>query len=144
MHADAPYQAQFWNTIILTSVPSNENKKANFQSQPLPPPKLETRWEKFAMKKGIKAKTAEKRNKMVYNEETGEWQPKWGYKGANKNGEDAWIVEVDPKKEAERMAEGKGKEQRNDSRRDRVERVKRNERLQRRNERTGKKTNTIK
>lgn len=76
---------------------------------------------------------------MVYNEETGEWQPKWGYKGANKNGEDAWIVEVDPKKEAERMAEGKGKEQRNDTRRERVERVKRNERLQRANERKGRK-----
>lgn len=76
---------------------------------------------------------------MVYNEETGEWQPKWGYKGANKNGEDAWIVEVDPKKEAQRLAEGKGFEVPNEKRRERVERAKRNERLQRANERKARK-----
>lgn len=100
--------------------------------QPLPPPKAQTTWEKFAAKKGIKSKTAEQRKKMVYDEATGEWVPKWGYKGANKAGENDWIVEVDEKKERERK---EGTERQGDGRRARVERVKRGERLQRKNER---------
>ena len=59
---------------------------------------------------------------MVYDDATGEWVPKWGYKGANKAGEDDWIVEVDEKKEAERK-----------------EKVRRNERMMRANERKGRK-----
>lgn len=76
---------------------------------------------------------------MVYDEATGEWIPKWGYKGANKAGEGDWIVEVDEKKERERK---EGTTARGDGRRERVEKVKRNARLQRSNERkarTGKK-----
>lgn len=103
--------------------------------QPLPPPKAETTWERFAKKKGIKAKTAAQRQKMQYDEATGEWVPKWGYKGANKAGETDWIVEVDMKKERERK---EGMEQRNDSRRERVDRVKRQERKQRSNDRKGR------
>jgi Ribosome biogenesis regulatory protein (RRS1) len=30
----------------------------------------------------------------VYDEETGEWVPRWGYKGANKKMEDQWLVEL--------------------------------------------------
>ena len=45
----------------------------------------------FAKKKGIqKTKTPN----TVYDEETGEWVPKWGYKGANKKGENEWLVEL--------------------------------------------------
>lgn len=69
---------------------------------------------------------------MVYDEATGEWVPKWGYKGANKAGENDWIVEVDEKKERERK---EGTTRQGDGRRERVERVKRGERLQRKNER---------
>jgi regulator of ribosome biosynthesis len=104
--------------------------------QPLPPPKQQTTWEKFAAKKGIKAKTAETRKKMVYDDATGEWVPKWGYKGANKAGENDWIVEVDEKKERERK---EGTERQGDGRRERKERVRRNERLQRANERKHRK-----
>jgi regulator of ribosome biosynthesis len=73
---------------------------------------------------------------MQYDEATGEWVPKWGYKGSNKGVENDWIVEVDEKKERERK--GAGKEEmsvRGDSRRDRVERIKRGERKMRANER---------
>ncbi len=104
--------------------------------QPLPPPKTETTWSKFAAKKGIKAKTAEQRKKMVYDDATGEWVPKWGYKGANKSGETQWIVEVDAKKERERK---EGAQVQGDGRRERKEKVRRNERLQRANERKGRK-----
>jgi len=45
----------------------------------------------FAKKKGIqKVKTPN----TVYDEETGEWVPKWGYKGANKKSENEWLVEL--------------------------------------------------
>ncbi|KAL8956644.1 MAG: hypothetical protein Q9183_006255, partial [Haloplaca sp. 2 TL-2023] len=62
-----------------------------------------------------------------------EWVPKWGYKGRNKDGEGDWIVEIDEKKEKE----GKGTELgvRSEGRRDRKEKVRRNERRQRANER---------
>jgi Ribosome biogenesis regulatory protein (RRS1) len=30
----------------------------------------------------------------VYDEETGEWVPRWGYKGANKKDENEWLVEL--------------------------------------------------
>lgn len=58
----------------------------------IPKPKPPTRWEKFAAIKGIKAKT--KDGKMVYDEATGEWVPKWGYKGKNKALDDQWVVEI--------------------------------------------------
>jgi regulator of ribosome biosynthesis len=73
---------------------------------------------------------------MQYDEATGEWVPKWGYKGANKAGEGDWIVEVDEKKERERK---EGTTRQGDARRERKEKVKRNERLQRANERKGRK-----
>jgi regulator of ribosome biosynthesis len=108
----------------------------NKNPQPLPPPKAQTTWQKFAAKKGIKPKTAEEKKKMVYDEATGEWVPKWGYKGKNKEGEGDWIVEVDEKKERERK---EGTERQGDGRRERKEKVKRNERMQRANDRKGRK-----
>ena len=73
---------------------------------------------------------------MVYSEEKGEWVPKWGYKGRNKEGEGEWIVEVDEKREGE----GKGGETvRGQGRRERVERMRRGERKQRNNEKRARK-----
>ncbi|KAL8950825.1 MAG: hypothetical protein Q9222_003172 [Ikaeria aurantiellina] len=105
------------------------------REKPLPIEKEPTKWERFAAKKGIKDK--KKEGKMVYDEETKEWVPKWGYKGRNKEGEDDWIVELDDKKEKERGEKGEvgvgGM-----GRRDRKERVRRNERRERANERKGR------
>ena len=77
----------------------------------------------------------------MYDEEKGEWVPKWGYKGRNKYGEGEWIVEVDEKKEREVQEKGKvdGRTIRGEGRRDRVEKAKRGERKQRSNERRGRK-----
>lgn len=61
----------------------------------IPKPKPPTKWEQFAAKKGIKPKA--KDGKLVYDEETGEWVPKWGYKGKNKSLDDQWLVELDDK-----------------------------------------------
>lgn len=61
----------------------------------IPKAKAATKWEQFAARKGIKAKA--KDGKMVYDEATGEWVPKWGYKGKNKAHDDQWLVEIDDK-----------------------------------------------
>ncbi|GME24674.1 Ribosomal biogenesis regulatory protein [Neofusicoccum parvum] len=99
------------------------------REKPAPKPKEPTKWELFAAKKGIKDK--KKEGNLVYDEEKGEWVPKWGYKGKNKDQDDQWLVEVDEKKEAET---GEADNPRALPRKERVERVKRNERKQRSNE----------
>ncbi|CCH60599.1 hypothetical protein TBLA_0D00910 [Henningerozyma blattae CBS 6284] len=63
------------------------------REKPLPKAKAPTKWEQFAAKKGIQPKA--KTGKMIYDEASGEWVPKWGYKGANKKLDDQWLVEVD-------------------------------------------------
>ena len=105
------------------------------REKPLPVPKTETKWEKFAKKKGIQAKKKGE-GKMVYDEATGEWVPKWGYKGRNKEGEGDWLVEVDEKKEKGMVD---GEEVRGEGRRERKERIRRNERKERANQRKGRK-----
>ncbi|KAB5579963.1 ribosome biogenesis protein [Coniochaeta sp. 2T2.1] len=119
---------------VLLSLPTSTTPLP--REKPLPPPKAETTWDKFAKKRGIKPKTREQRKNLQYNPETGDWERKWGYKGANKSGENDWIVEVDPKKEAERK---EGTTVWGDRRRERKERVKRNERSQRKNVRDAEK-----
>jgi regulator of ribosome biosynthesis len=57
----------------------------------LPKPNPPTKWELFAKKKGIKKQTTPN---TVFGEETGEWVPVWGYKGANKRDENEWLVEL--------------------------------------------------
>jgi regulator of ribosome biosynthesis len=101
-------------------------------SQPLPAPAGQTKWERFAAKKGIKAKTSAQKQNLQYNEATGEWERKWGYKGANKAADSQWIVEVDEKTDKPMKATGAA------SRAERKERVRRNERAMRKNEREGK------
>ncbi|KAJ3046064.1 Rhodanese- sulfurtransferase [Rhizophlyctis rosea] len=60
------------------------------RAKPLPKPKPLTRWEKFAKTKGIQKR---KKDRMVYDEATGEEKPRWGYKRAN-NDQDDWIIEL--------------------------------------------------
>ena len=47
------------------------------REKPVPEPKRETRWEKFAKDRGI---TKRKRDRMVYDEETKSWRPRHGFK----------------------------------------------------------------
>jgi regulator of ribosome biosynthesis len=103
------------------------------REKPIPAPKPETKWSAFAKRRGIKPKTREQRRNQQYNETTGEFERKWGYKGANKAGQDDAIIEVKAKDEAERME--KGTSVRGDKRREIREKVKRNERRQRKNQR---------
>ncbi|SCU83877.1 LAMI_0C05138g1_1 [Lachancea mirantina] len=79
-------------TLVQLPEPTSELPR----EKPLPKPKPPTKWELFAAKKGIKSK--EKSGKMVFDEATGKWVPKWGFKGANKKLDDQWLVEVDESK----------------------------------------------
>ena len=112
------------------------------REKPLPAAKEVTKWEKFAKKKGIKDKRKGE-GKMVYDEEKGEWVPKWGYKGKNKDGEGDWIVEVDEQKEKIVHARDDGSGVRGEGRRERMDKVKRNERKQRNNDRKSRKSGNM-
>ena len=130
------------------------------REKPVPKAKEPTKWDRFAQKKGIgkyakpgqgKAGEAPRAGKMVYDEVKGEWVPKWGYKGKNKEGEGDWLVEIDDKKPTRN--EGGSKAARVSStnvvlgvddprglkRAERKEAVRRNDRAQRANERKTRK-----
>lgn len=63
------------------------------RAMPPPPPKQETKWEKFAKAKGIPL-NKEKRSRKVWDEATGSWMYRHGYEKANKK-ENEWpIMEV--------------------------------------------------
>ncbi|KAI9342393.1 ribosome biogenesis regulatory protein-domain-containing protein [Pilaira anomala] len=59
----------------------------------LPKDKPLTRWEKFAKVKGIQNS---KRDRMVFDEETETYKPRWGYQGAKEEGTVAedWVIPV--------------------------------------------------
>lgn len=85
--------------------------------------------ELFAKKKGIAPKQRD--GKMVYEEETGEWVPKWGYKGKNKGSEGDWLVEIDDKKTDKEGDEGNPRKLGRDERK---ANIKLNERQQKKND----------
>ena len=131
--------------LTMTLPPSNPPLLPRWK--PLPKPKPPTKWETFAKKKGIGkyggsakggAALAEKRKNAVYDEEKGEWVRKWGYKGRNKDGEGDWLVEVDEKAQR-KEEEGNGNSVRGEGKRERMERVRRQMRKERNNERRGRK-----
>lgn len=110
------------------------------REKPLPAAKPPTKWEQFAARKGIKPKTREQRQNLRFNEDTGAWEKKWGWKGPVDRQEGKvqadWLVEVKPEKEA-KLKEGESV--RGEGRRERKEKVRRNERKMRSNSRNGAK-----
>lgn len=113
--------------------------------KPLPKPKEPTKWEQFARKKGIGkyggnlkggAALEERRKNAVYNEETGEWEKKHGYKGkAMREGQGDWLVELDDKQTKTEAAydAASGKSIRGEAKREKMERLRRQERKARSN-----------
>lgn len=103
---------------LLTACPINRSSDGDLQiklpepstqlprEKPVPKDKDKTKWEKFAEKKGIKAKR--KDGKLAYDEAKGDWVPKYGYKGKKGDENADWLVEVDDKAEKARPAEGEG------------------------------------
>lgn len=93
------------------------------REKPVPKPKPPTRWEKFAKAKGIQKK---KKLPVEFDESTGEYKRKYGFKGAEDKKMEDWLIEVpknlDPmtdmyalKKEAKagRLEKNKKREKRN-------------------------------
>ncbi|OWZ24718.1 Ribosome biogenesis regulatory protein [Phytophthora megakarya] len=60
------------------------------REKPLPKPKVETKWEKFAQEKGIDKR---KKSRKTFDENTGEWSHTWGYQRAGDDMKD-WAVEM--------------------------------------------------
>lgn len=60
------------------------------REKPVPKPKVQTKWEQFAEKKGIVKK---KRSRMVFDEETDEYKPRYGYKSIDKDGVDDHFID---------------------------------------------------
>ncbi|CEI99119.1 hypothetical protein RMCBS344292_13212 [Rhizopus microsporus] len=78
------------DTGVLATLP--DRKTVLPREKPLPKDKPLTRWEKFAKAKGI---TNKKKERMVYNEETEKYEPRWGYKAKNKDEvADDWLIPV--------------------------------------------------
>ncbi len=61
------------------------------REKPVPKPKPMTRWEKFAKAKGIQ-KT--KKTRVAYDEASGDYKPRYGYKGAEDKKMENWLIEV--------------------------------------------------
>eukprot|EP00339_Tiarina_fusa_P006699 CAMPEP_0117011608 /NCGR_PEP_ID=MMETSP0472-20121206/9950_1 /TAXON_ID=693140 ORGANISM="Tiarina fusus, Strain LIS" /NCGR_SAMPLE_ID=MMETSP0472 /ASSEMBLY_ACC=CAM_ASM_000603 /LENGTH=272 /DNA_ID=CAMNT_0004714471 /DNA_START=15 /DNA_END=836 /DNA_ORIENTATION=- len=75
---------------VFATLPSTITKIP--REKPIPKPKQDTAWEKYAKIKGIVKK---KRGKMIFDEQTKEWKPRWGYKRGNTDLND-WLIEHKP------------------------------------------------
>ena len=66
------------------------------REKPIPKEKPKTKWEKFREEKGLPPR--EKRSRLVYDEISKDWVPRWG-KGSIKKIEDKhnWLMEEKPK-----------------------------------------------
>ncbi|OQV18812.1 Ribosome biogenesis regulatory protein-like protein [Hypsibius exemplaris] len=73
---------------VVTTLP----KPTTFlpREKPIPKAKPMTKWEKYAKEKGI---TKTKQSRMVWDQTTREWKPRWGYKKAATEDDD-WVTEV--------------------------------------------------
>ena len=80
------------NEGVLITLPEPTTRLP--RAKHVPTEKAETKWSKFAKLKGIQGKKRD--GKLVFDEDKQDWVPKWGYKGQNKDAENAWAVEVDP------------------------------------------------
>ena len=82
------FQAYAREMFNLPSEPADVGRLAQLptpttllpREKPIPKPRPPTKWELFAQKKGI---TKQKRSKVEFDEATGEWRRRYGYKKAN-------------------------------------------------------------
>jgi regulator of ribosome biosynthesis len=61
------------------------------REKPAPKPKVPTKWEKFAIEKGIEKK---KKTKLVWDEVVNKWVPRFGYAKAQAENEKNWMMEI--------------------------------------------------
>ena len=134
---------QSTSDAVLMSLPPCTPENQTPRWKPLPKPKEATKWEQFARKKGIGkfggnlkggAALEERRKNAVYNEATGEWEKKWGYKGKKVDGvQQDWLVELDDTKQKKEQSLADGQTIRNESKREKREKLRRQQRKERNN-----------
>ncbi|GMR32785.1 hypothetical protein PMAYCL1PPCAC_02980 [Pristionchus mayeri] len=61
------------------------------REKPIPEKRAPTKWEEYAKLKGIAPR--KHRGNKVFDEASGEWKPRWGYRRGNDNTKD-WCIEV--------------------------------------------------
>lgn len=64
------------------------------RARPVPKPKPPTKWEQFAKSKGIQSKKSKKRDKLVYDDTSRKWVPRYGYNRAKNDDQKDWLIEV--------------------------------------------------
>lgn len=60
------------------------------REKPVPKDKPLTKWQQYAQLKGIQKR---KKSRMVWDDQSKEWKPRWGYKRANDDTQE-WCIEV--------------------------------------------------
>jgi regulator of ribosome biosynthesis len=66
------------------------------REKPIPKDGSMTKWERFKRTKGITDK--KKRSRLVFDEVTQDWVPRWGFKGkSNLEKTREWVIEENPK-----------------------------------------------
>jgi len=76
---------------IMAVLPTDEVFKIPRQ-KPVPKQKEKTRWQKFMEDRNMKKR---KRSRLVYDEVSGDWKPRWGYNSIKKSeGMANWVHEV--------------------------------------------------
>ena len=76
------------DNVIVCNLPSVTTVLP--REKKIPKPKPPTKWEKFAKERGIHNK---KRGRMIFDEESSTWKPRFGYKRGNDDTKE-WCVEV--------------------------------------------------
>jgi len=76
---------------VMAVLPTEEMFKIPRQ-KPVPKQKEKTRWQKFMEDRNMKKR---KRSRLVYDEVSGDWKPRWGYNSIKKSEDKAnWVHEV--------------------------------------------------
>lgn len=136
---------QSTSDALVMSLPPCAPENQTPRWKPLPKPKEPTKWEQFARKKGIGkyggnlkggAALEDRRKNVVFNEATGQWEKKWGYKGKKEGGvQDDWLVELDDAQVRKEQGLDGGQTIRNEGKREKMERIRRQQRKERNNAR---------
>ena len=91
MRSGAPGRlCQYTAPLLTPSSALHPTSTITYSAKPVPKVKPETRWQKFAKAKGIKK---QKRSRMIFDEATQEWKPRFGYKRVNDDQND-WVIPV--------------------------------------------------
>jgi len=76
------------DNVLVVTLPTSTTLLP--RDKPVPKPKPPTKWEAYAAKKGIQNK---KRGRMIWDEESSAWKPRFGYK-RGKDDTKEWCIEV--------------------------------------------------